>query len=311
MRKVLSVVLIVVALSACKNKSNEAALGAVNKTLQTANEDIVDDNKLLYAYMHERLQDPQTKVLAGIWEPKELVIKKAVEDINKDVDSLRKSLKKHQKDYKVISGDGADKLFNSFTEYNKQVMLLLDVIEHSEDSVRKVKVKKDMKEKNLVGVSGFAKMKDSIKVILESTQSSVKGFAAIQDHLLALTMLNKLQNDVLLTENALLTYCNNSSTYKTHEVTVFQPLAILDRSYVKAGQYIEVNAGVGAFKVSATTVVKINGVNVSINSNGVASCSFITTGKPGRYQVRLSFEFEKQDGTQAIVSKDLKYTILK
>lgn len=311
MAKILFSVIIIVTISACKNSYNEAALGSVNKTLIAANEAIADDNRLLYVYMEGALRDPQTKMLADIWEPRTRAIKEVAKDVNKYIKNLMKTLKEAHKDNAAIAVTDTGDLYNRVVEYNKQIATTITDIKHLEDSVRKIKAKNGMQKEETGADSAFRPVKDTVTFILENALSCAKEYAANRNYLLGLTMLSKLQNDALLTENALLTYCKNNATYNSDEVKAFEPLAILDRSYVKAGQYIEVVAGVGVFYVSEKTVVKINDRQVPLNPNGMATYSFIATGKPGRYQMPLFIEFEEQDGTQSIVYKKIKYTILK
>lgn len=167
------------------------------------------------------------------------------------------------------------KLYDKLTVYDRSVMMVLDTV----------------------------KLADSFDLVKQAINT--------RNPLLALAMLNKLQNDVLIKENTLLTYCNNNSVPLTLEVTSLQPLTVLDRSYVKAGQRIEVTAGIGTFIASAETVITINGEVIPAGDDGMATYNFTATGKPGKYKVPLVIEYVVPDGTRSTVQKQIEYTIVK
>ncbi len=64
----------------------------------------------------------------------------------------------------------------------------------------------------------------------------------------AMVMLNQLQADVLLMENDLLTYCINQTASLIHTFPVAKPVAVLNRSYVRTGEAIEVTVGIALFE---------------------------------------------------------------
>jgi hypothetical protein len=275
--KILPVILIVITMAACKERINPAVIQSVTKSLEQANELISDDNQLICWVLDGKVADPQTRVGALIWEPKAREIKRLTDGVLKYIDSLKdqvKILEEGNTKEAGLSFGGRGKLYDRLTAYNKSVMMVLDTV----------------------------KLGDNFDLVKQGINT--------RNPLLALAMLNKLQNDVLIKENSLLAYCNKNATPLVPVVTTLQPLAVLDRSYVKAGQRIEVTAGISAFTGSPETIIKINGVVIPISNDGMAAYRFTATGKPGRYKVPLVIECVVPDGMRSTIQKQLEYTIV-
>lgn len=155
----------------------------------------------------------------------------------------------------------------------------------------------------------FKTTKDSVSDIPIDASSWMKRNFGSVTPVLALAMLNKVQNDVLITTNDLLEYCNANAWSATHDYETFKPLISLDRSYVKSGQTIEVSAGVASFSTSAKPVITIDGKRVKVDEEGVATWNFYAKKKAGHYTVPVRIEFSRPDGERQSVNKNLKYTV--
>ncbi len=96
--------------------------------------------------------------------------------------------------------------------------------------------------------------------------------------------------------------CNNFS-----QVSV---LAHASSSAVKAGQSLEITAGIGEFGLSRKPVIAINGVARNADQEGVAQYSFVATGKPGKYILPVVISFERPDGVRDSLTKMIEYAIV-
>jgi hypothetical protein len=85
----------------------------------------------------------------------------------------------------------------------------------------------------------------------------------------------------------------------------------ISSSYVKAGQSVEVTAGIGQFTKVAKPHITIDGKEGKLDDGGVAVYTFSAKGKPGKYQVPVIIEFYNPDGTLATLTRQLEYVIAK
>jgi hypothetical protein len=126
--------------------------------------------------------------------------------------------------------------------------------------------------------------------------------------LMAMIMLNKIENDVLMSEKMLIEYCNSQSCYLPVAYNRYQALAVLSSSYVKQGQPIEITAGVGGFTDAMKPRVIINDKEMELE-DGCVVHQFKADGKPGKHSVMVKIEFYKPDGIREWITKTLYYTI--
>lgn len=82
-----------------------------------------------------------------------------------------------------------------------------------------------------------------------------------------------------------------------HSCRVFDGIAVLSSSYVKQGQPIEVTAGIADFDTAREPRIMVGGKEIAIDKNdGAAVYRFAAKGTPGKYKIRVEFEYTKPDG---------------
>jgi len=126
--------------------------------------------------------------------------------------------------------------------------------------------------------------------------------------LLTMLQLNKIKSEVLVTEQNLVSYFD-SQIKASYICGGPFPLAVISSSYVKAGQSIEVSAGIGQFNTAANAKVIINDKEIELNNEGVAQYSFKANGKQGKHIIPVTIGYYKPDGTQVEVRKNIEYII--
>ncbi|MGB8195291.1 MAG: hypothetical protein WCF67_25365, partial [Chitinophagaceae bacterium] len=126
----------------------------------------------------------------------------------------------------------------------------------------------------------------------------------------ALVMLNKIENDVLITENMLVDYIDNITTVlDCGNYEQFSAIISQNSSYLKRGQPLEIYAGVGAFSLSANPTIRINGRKVDVLPDGVAEYQETVSGKPGKHSIPVTIEYTKADGSSSKITKQVQYTV--
>lgn len=270
MKKVLPVILVLLmATGACNSNNNKQSIKALSKSLVLANMSITENNQMLLSSLEEKAKDPQTRALASIWAPKALAIKNKavitfqyVEEVKNQVRSLKEG---------DVSGAGNNPAHQALLNKDRGIF------------------------KKAIGLR-FKTIKDSTSDEQVVASDWMKCNLANVTPALAMAMLDKLQNDVLVTENTLLEYCNNHSVSSIQHYETFKPLISMNRSYVKSGQTIEVTAGVVLCRNLAIPHITIDGKPVKADEDGVAVWKFNAKTKPGKYKVVVAIEHLWPDG---------------
>jgi hypothetical protein len=124
-------------------------------------------------------------------------------------------------------------------------------------------------------------------------------------------LLEKLQQDVAATRLRLLEYCYYQIPTECN-LLMGEPLntfAVANAQQVKAGQTIELIAGVGKCSFVAKPAFTIAGKPYPQQDNGTATYRFKAVGIPGRHTIPIRIQYYAADGTRAVVNKDVAYTI--
>jgi len=117
------------------------------------------------------------------------------------------------------------------------------------------------------------------------------------------------ENEVAVSENKLVEYCNHLVISEVCGYSEFVPLTAFSSSYVKSGQSIQIQAGIGTFSAASQPRFFIDGKEVMFSSDYVVRYDFTAKGKPGKYKLPIKIVYTKLDGTLASIFRNLEYTI--
>lgn len=304
---ILFAVVFVLVLVSCGPQENAEQLRAVNQSLERYNKSITDDNKLLIASLLDKQKDPQTAAVVEPWFQRANKIhqyadslRKMMEEIKSELinksDSLKREYVTVVKQLYIENGVGS-KLFQRLTTFKDSIPLFIN-------SNRPSDVPNDIPL-----LPGYI---DSLSASghLQYEKNWLEKSFGRSSSLMAMIMLNKIENDVLETEKMLLEYCNSRFCIMKVIYNQYQALAVLSSSYVKKGQPIEITAGIGGFTDAMKPRVTIGGKVIKLNENdGTAVHQFIADGKPGKHSVMVKIDFAGINGSQERVAKKLEYII--
>lgn len=299
-------------LSACQTRDNPETIHAIGNSLSKANEVIAANNETVYEDLAEKLKDLRTQAKASLWMPRALTVKTLSEEVYKYINGLKQQLGALKEDdkagvQKLFRKEG-DSLYNKLVRYNKDVLLALNPEAFGDWPMVAVQLKKDIEsfQKDIAARSGI--LIDSVSGQSPNNQHWAKVYLHPSSRPLAMAILNKIHNDVLVTENSLAYHINRQTSSLVHHYEVFRAVAVLSSSYVKAGQPIEVTVGIGAFSAASRPTITINGSVMKLEDE-VAVYNLNTNQKPGKYMVPVKIQYAKPDGSDAIVTKNLEYII--
>lgn len=318
MKKALIVpAVIVVLLVGCRPEENPAQLNAVNRSLEYANGVMQNANNLVYEEFVEKKIDLNTAVYAMVWGAKanqirqysdsiKALIKTIKSDLITQSDNLKRDYVDLTKQLNNADGVGGQ-LLNKLTVFKDSV----PAVYYSGDTTDHPYWQRQLNYL-LKKVPLLPAYVDSLPADKKNSYKKKwldENFGRCTS-LKAMVMLNKIESDLLATENTFIENCKNQIAIGCNYLYFkFSALAMLSSSYIKPGQSIQVSAGIGGFSSTSKPTITINGKRVPLNDEAVAQYSFKPTGKPGKYRVPVTIEFTKPDGEKFTLSKNPEYII--
>lgn len=306
-------------LGACRQQENANQLNEISDGLVKATELINVKNMLVYMALREKSKDPRTLDNALIWLPRaEVVSRQATqakiyidslkEEIVKRTDSLRNKDARIVQDMMEINRRG-DKLYNKLALFKDS----MSVVFSPDDFINNQLIISVLKNDSI----GFFKAvpllsKEYVSVKSEQRQNSkewIKNKFSNSSPLLAITMLNKIESDVVLTENFLIEYCNSKVVDNFCGYYKFRVISSISSSCVRPGDTVAITAGVGNFDDVMRPRITIDGITQYLNSKKVAVHTFIAARKPGKHTIPVKFEFIDANGIRETATKEMTYYI--
>lgn len=123
-------------------------------------------------------------------------------------------------------------------------------------------------------------------------------------------LLQALRNNVGSIENMVLDYCNRKCYAIIETYDVFNAIISQNSTYVKAGDSIEINAGIGAFTKVAQPVITIDNKKIEVNYDAVAVYRTVASNVPGTHTIRVIIKYTKPDGEKSEIYRDVKYVVV-
>jgi gliding motility-associated protein GldM len=304
------------------------AFKTVNNSIATSNGVVTEKNNLTYTAFDKALNDPQTHANALIWEPKGKQIQKISADMYNTLNGMKELLifesspeikdgKKIFNDAnldaatRVFDKDGKGKiLFDSLTEYKKQMLAVLNPAEFASNPILQKEVARaraDFEHSLPLDLSvplsqtGTAKSADSVK-------DWVTNYFHMTPTIAAITILSKFQNDVKNSESQMVDYCYKQIGSVKVVFDKFEAFAGTNATYLMPGDELDVTAGIGAFSSAAKPTINIGGATQSLNADGVADFKTKVSGA-GEHSIEVNISYTKPDGSPDVVKKIVKYTV--
>lgn len=274
-------ILLVVALfAACKQHNDNAGLKMLSQGLTNSNEHIAASNFILYREYEEKSTDPMFATFNLKWFPKSQKIKEYTVQIIREIDL---QLEKNTLQVQLQQND----LYNKLLDYKHN---LINVLGPSEIPV--LPLDNDITDTSMIKKQQF----DSL---LNNSNSSMQR-----------AILNKIKNDILLSEYKLLFYGLASTSQPPVHYEERSLIAALNSSYFKSGDTMELMAGMGRFSAKDSPRIIVNDKEIPVKHYGRTNHFLPVTGKPGKYILKVKLEYTKPDGTIEYAIKNLSYTIL-
>ena len=311
MRYFISLSAFIIFFSSCsdKSKSDLNVFRATEEGLQLSNTAISHSNEVIYHSLEEQLEDSKNWDRTIVWQPKALQIKTLSDSIINYIRGLKEELKNEAGPANpedngssqegnltvtnhVFESHGRGKeLFEKLLKYQQQVL--------SVDSG----LNEFFRNKIIIFTENFDYSRNNTAAFIKNYFNKIPLIAAY-------AMLSKFENNVKVIENTLITFCESKTRFIDEGYTVFSAIVGQSSNYVKAGDNIEITAGVGAFSVASKPKITIDGKDIQLNKEGVVIYKFKTPVKAGKYFKAVKMEYTKPDGTKESMTKNIEYTVI-
>jgi hypothetical protein len=126
-------------------------------------------------------------------------------------------------------------------------------------------------------------------------------------------MLTMFENNVKVMENKFVEFCFNKigSTDGPEFFTKIGALVGQSTNIIKAGDQMQIYAGVGSFSVACKPIITIDKkVFQPTYSEGVVSYKFKTPIKAGKYIVPVIIDYIGEDGSKRQLKNKIEYTVV-
>jgi gliding motility-associated protein GldM len=295
-------------LFSCTNnsKNNLTVFKALDESLVKSNQVIKQSNQDIYHGLEEKLKDPSTSAKAGIWQPRAMQIQKLSQDMINYIDNLKTELEKEAGLTEKGSFNEADvsAVNRLFSKKGKGEELYTKLIKYKQDVFAIDLLISNTFEKTITITTNASEITEDEKKFTKTLFTEIPTIAA-------LAMLTKFQNNVRITENKTIMFCFQQIGSFVEDFTTFSAIVGQSSKYLRAGDEVEIIAGVGAFSRIAKPEIVIKGKIIPIDETGTATVKFRASGKPGNYFVPVQISYTDQDGNKQTVSKSVEYTIAK
>jgi len=259
-------------LSSCSQKKDDKSNQA-DQSLSLATRIIENYTTQEYDDLKSKMFDPTTSERAKMWYPNAELIKNLTTETCLKVDSC----------FKFCEEDNLE----------KSKSLLLKIIGKYKETVLQV---------NPEIAQSF---KTEFSSLVDST--SLNGFTTAK---LNADFQNKIHNSISIIANRTISYCNLMTSpgcilrYEKFSVLIGQ-----NSRHFKAGEKIEITAGVGSFSSASQPTINIDNETISINDLGYAEFRKVIKGDTGRHIIPLTISYYSPDGTKKTTQHEIEYYI--
>lgn len=329
-QKMINMMYLVLTALLALNVSSEIinAFETVNNSITTSNQIIGEKNEETYKSFAAKLADGQTKAKAEIWAPKAEKAKALASSMYNDIEGLKTLLKEYAGSHEEhgeqkMNADKLDastrlmekekkgeELYAKIDAFKKNLIAVLDPKDPAFADNKKLQ--SDIAE----AVAKFEKTLPINLTVPPSTTGNkygndANGWAMSNFHMTpaiaAMTILNKLQNDVKNSESQIIDYCHQQIGAVKLVYDQFEAIAQANRTYAMPGDPIEITAGIGAFSAAARPNITINGKAMQLE--GGKAIYKTTASGSGTQRVNVKIQYVTPDGETKEKNEVVEYTI--
>jgi hypothetical protein len=297
MLRISAIICFVFFFSSCSNNSEKdlASYRYLKQGLEKSIKAITYENALIYTEFESKRSDPRLSEKVVIWGPKIETTRKLSDTLTKyirylkiDLGNLAETENDKTAVEKIFGKSKIDELLEKILTYRKNML-------GQDEEMNKVFASR---------ISSLTNDFDTVRQNFETKYFEDKPAIAVS------VILNMLENDVRIMENDFIHFCNYKTLIIIEDFEVFRTLISQSSNYVKAGDNIVIEAGVGAYSRRPNSKITIMGKEVDCKEQGFASYKFKTPLKAGKYIVPVKIEYIDVDGIKKAMTYKVEYTVV-
>jgi hypothetical protein len=291
----------ILSLCACKESSDTRQLKEIGNSLENSNLFIQENCERIYHSLDQKLREPETSQLAGAWAPPANRVQQLSSAIKKYIDLLK--LESETRPH--LAEDKKIELFRKLLEYRDNLPAAFDSIQSANDYI-----KRDISGmfEGIPLLRRYSSPKREEEQLADGKKWADTVFGGSNPFLTRI-LLNKIKNDILISENQLIRYCDKHAVSNLDGYSVPQATAYLSKCCAKNGEMIEVNAGVSLYSIAPQATISIDGKKVNTNHQSVVRLEIKAHGGIGRHLVPVRIEYYRPDGSLSYFERSLEYYV--
>jgi len=311
MRQIIFLLFFAFLFTSCRNNSEnsltvyriaEEGFKRSNKTISAATDEI-------YRTIEDKLYRDETKVIAEIWRPKAMQVKKLSDSMVKYIEGLKQELKNEAGGDNLKEDDWLGKYEISkhvFESHGKSKELLERLVKYKGDILGidpKINARFGVVDNYLSDRTGYR--------IINPTEE-IKLFSIDIPVIAAYVALSKLENSIMILENTITRFCLNliGSVDGDGMVEQYNFLVGQSSTCLRAGEILEIAAGMGAYTTTPDPNLRFDNKPVPIDENGQAVYKLKVPAIPGKYSVIIKGEFTTGRGKRVPIYNTISYTVI-
>ena len=289
-RNFISASFLLLIIASCSDRSNTdlEIIKTLNESIEYSNKNISASTIDVLSSFQKKLNDDGSRERAAVWYPKAQLIQKISKDAFDKIEKIKMKLDKQGK--KIVANDSMA-LYEILIDY-KEKLLQVDP-----------KLTNDFKRHLKIFTEAIDSSKNGQKYLLKNYFSGASMYVAK-------AMLVKLQNNIIINEHRMITYCYEkcaSTCGPWNEV--YHAFVALNSSVVQPGERIEITAGMLSFTINQKPEVFVYGRLVTLSEDTFAHYKLKAASNPGKYYVPVKINYIDQNGKLNTIVKEIEYTV--
>ena len=121
-------------------------------------------------------------------------------------------------------------------------------------------------------------------------------------------VIEKIKNDILVSESKMSSYLDNKTSMIKEDFSIFSTIVSQNTKHLKAGENLEIWAGIGSFSIAANPTFVINGINVKPDESATAKYIIKVSGK-GKKTIPVRIFYISNKGSKESKEIELDYYV--
>jgi hypothetical protein len=237
----------------------------------------------------ERLNEPVSSEKAKIWQLKMMQIKEYTKTITTYLQNLYKQLGTATVYEVFVKGIKGKDLYHQLFEYKKNILKTDESL--YEEFFRTIGPKTDTADNTAIS-------QDYIRQYLTGLTNAQAG-----------VFLRKLEQQLALNENRLITYCFYQTSANICGIFKSSAMVSQSSSVVQKGEYLSIMAGIGSYSARANPKIIINGKQINMGNDPVAYYKMKINHGKGKYSIPVQIDYLDEDGIATSREVIVEYSV--